>query len=131
MLSPSTASPTEDGMVSSSAIRSEPASVARNSSTHPSAALREMAGSVALAKAAPNSPSGNCRNRNAYPSQLTGPFNARPAASVRPDARLAFTITLICTAALPDQCRQHQARDPPQPAGAGSRCAAGMKSRRG
>ena len=40
-------------------------------------------------------------NRNAYPSQLTGPLMTWPAASVMPDARLVFTMMLIWTAAFP------------------------------
>ena len=65
MLGPSTARPTDEGMVSSKTMPSERESVRRNSSICCSAALREIAGSVAEAMATPNKPSGNCMKRNA------------------------------------------------------------------
>ena len=60
-----TISPTAEGIVDRNTRPSERASVSRNSAMRPSAALREMAGSVADATATPNSPSGNCMKRNA------------------------------------------------------------------
>ncbi len=69
--------------------------VRRNSSKLPAPALLEIEGSVADAIATPKSPSGNCMKRKAYPSQLTGPLPG-----IR-EAKLVFTMTLICTAALP------------------------------
>src|SRR3989442_13970348 len=97
MLSPTTAKPTAEGMVSKRIMFRDRARVARKSSIRPAAALREMAGNDAEATATPNNPSGNWRNRNAYPSQLTGPFITCPEASVRVEARLVYRFTKLYT----------------------------------
>ena len=65
MLSPKTDNPTDDGMVSKKIMPSERASVCRNSSRLPAAALRDTEGKVAEAMATPKSPSGSCIKRNA------------------------------------------------------------------
>src|SRR5580658_8268086 len=90
----------EDGSVNRNTIPSDLEKVRRNSSIFPAAALREMEGSVADPMATPNNPRGSCMNRNAYPSQLTGPSYPRTGSEI-PDARFVLTATLISTAAFP------------------------------
>ena len=53
---PSTARPTDDGIVSRNTMPSDFDSVLRNSSMSPAAALREIEGSVAEPIATPNNP---------------------------------------------------------------------------
>ena len=100
MASPMTSRPAEDGIVSRKTRPSDCESVRRKSSISPLAAAREMAGSVAPPMATPNRPSGSCMKRKAQPSQVTGPLKP-VTGSLICEAKFEFTMTLICTAALP------------------------------
>src|SRR6059058_6138259 len=93
-------SPIAEGMVSKKASRIPRARIARNSSILPIAALFATSGSVTVPMATPKIPSGNCINRKAILSQLTGPLPTCGEATVDEDVHLH--------GAGRDHCRSHQ-----------------------